>query len=789
MTTSEGRIDSPDPVLMISREDFLKLLEQNGAPEHVKRHCLAVGDTAVRICSALQKAGAAGLDPAAIRIAGYLHDVARSGKEHDTVGASLIKGMDFGSLPVSDQTRQAAADIVARHMKLFFPDRVEDADSAAIVSLADRTVREDAYVGYEARMADLLKRYEKVPEVIARVHENMERGMSLIAQIEALTGMAFSDIATGGRVDAVALLPLAERPGRYIGGEIGSIRKEWDGIAFRFCFAFPDLYEIGMSYTGMQILYGLLNTRADTLCERVFAPSGDMAQLLVERGLPLFSLENRMPLGKFDMVGFTLQYELCYTNVVRMLGQAGIPLYASDRGENDPFVIAGGPCCANAEPVSPFFDLVCVGDGEEMLPALADAFISWRKGADRNRKDDKNEFLRIASMLPGVYAPAFHKPVYTSVMAPGQMYDARDERDIDVFAYYEKEYDLPDTVERAFVNDLDRSFFPARPLVSHIESVHDRVSVEVMRGCYRKCKFCQAGYACDGVRKRSPDIIRKLVFSALENTGHDEVTLLSLSAGDYPGIEGLVTGLMEELALQNVALSLPSLRLDSLKEDTLKKIAAYKRSGLTFAPEAGTQAMRDRIGKQITEDDLLRALDIALPLGFTKFKFYFMIGLPGETNEDLDGIAALADMAVRHAKTLGAGRGEKYHFNLSVSVSNFVPKPGTPFERERGDSEEVLIEKIRYLKEAVRRVKGVGFKYHDTRMSRIEMLLAKGDRRMAEVVRYAAEHGEGFDSWREHFKYENWLDAFADKGLPAEDLYAGEERALPWSFIGHGKAY
>jgi len=405
----------------------------------------------------------------------------------------------------------------------------------------------------------------------------------------------------------------------------------------------------------------------------------------------------------------------------------------------------------------------------------------------------RTAFLRLCSKIEGVYAPGFYKPVYTRAEKTA-------------FSHYEKLYeDLPDIVGRAAVADLETAFFPVKPLVSHIESVHDRVSVEIMRGCYRKCRFCQASYACAGVRKRSPGRIKELVFDGLANTGYDEVTLLSLSTGDYPGVEELVTELMDELSAADATLSMPSLRLDSLKAGTLEKIAAYKRSGLTFAPEAGTQRLRDHIGKQLSEDDILRALGICLPLGFSKFKFYFMIGLPGETYEDIEGIAKLAGRAVLYAKELGAERGEKYRFNLSVSVSNFVPKPGTPFEREEGDSEEGLLAKIRFLKDAVRGVKGVGFKYHDTRMSRIEMLLAKGDRRLAEVVALAAQNGEGFDSWREHFSYENWLAAFAEAGLPDEDLYAGapaeglyagapteglyagQERPLPWSLIGPGK--
>ena len=759
----------------MKRKDFLKIYEELGIPEHVKRHCIAVGNAAVNICAALTESGVQGLDADAVCIAGYLHDIARTGKDHDIVGAQMLKKMSFSDYGISEESQILAASIIEFHMRRDLPTNIDDIDSTAVVMLADRITREDVHVGYKKRMEDLLRRYKDIPEVVSRVHKNMEGVLSLIDQIEETTGgRSMKDIATGGCVDIEPLLRLAERPGRYIGGEIGNIRKEWDEIPLRFCFAFPDLYEIGMSYTGMQILYGLLNVREDTLCERVFSLASDMADLLEQHDLPLFSLENRIPLARFDMVGFTLQYELCYTNVVKMLKQAKIPLYAAERGANDPFVIAGGPCTVNAEPVAPFFDIICVGDGEEALTAIADTYVAWKKGQPTASRED---FLRLCSKIQGVYVPAFYQPVF-------------DDDKVQVFSHYDKKYeDLPDQITRAFVNDLDTAFFPKNPLVSHIESVHDRVSVEIMRGCYRKCRFCQASYACEGVRKRSPERIKELLFEGLANTGYDEVTLLSLSTGDYPGIEELVNDLMNELLAVDATLSMPSLRLDSLKEDTLKKIAEYKRSGLTFAPEAGTQRLRDSIGKQLTEEDLFRALDICLPLGFTKFKFYFMIGLPGETYEDLDGIAELAGKVIKHAKALSAERGEKYHINMSISVSNFVPKPGTPFEYASGNEEEALMEKIHYLKDAVRKVKGAGFKYHDTRMSRIEMLLAKGDRRVSKAVQLAAEKGAGFDSWREYFSYDNWLNAFEEAGIPAKDLYADAKKPLPWSIIANGKAF
>ncbi|MDR3305488.1 MAG: TIGR03960 family B12-binding radical SAM protein [Clostridiales Family XIII bacterium] len=768
----------------MTRADFLAILDAHGAPEHVKRHCMKVGEVAENLAAALIKAGMGRLDMDVVRAAGYLHDIARAGKDHDLVGAGIVGALG-GEYPADAATWAAAADIVARHMKLGFPQRVEDISEAEVVSLADRMVKEDAFVGYEARMEELLRRYANIREVADRVHGNMGLALGLIAQIETLTGKTIREIAMGGCIDIDPLLRRVERPGRYIGGEINAAAKVWADAGLRFCFAFPDLYEIGMSYTGFQIIYGLLNNRPDSLCERAFAPAADMADGLSAAGLPLFTLESRRPVNTFDIVGFTLQYELCCTNVCRMLDQARIPLYAKDRGESDPFILGGGPCGANPEPMADFFDLFCIGDGEGVLEQLADLYISW----NHKRKAGlaiREGFLREASVIRGVYVPSFYAPVYTVSADPITGCETEQE----VFSHFEKLWDgAPDQINRAAAANLDEAFFPVRPVVAHIESVHDRAVVEIMRGCYRSCRFCQASYACEGVRRRSPERIKELLREQLAHTGYDEVTLLSLSTGDYPGVEQLITDIMDELAARDVALSLPSLRLDSLKENTLKRIGEYKHSSLTFAPEAGTQRLRDVIDKRITEEDIMRALEIALPLGFTKFKFYFMIGLPTETMADLDGIAELARAAVTKAKQLGRERGEQYNFHLSVSVSNFVPKPGTPIERARGGGEAELMEKIMYLKDAIRRVKGTSFKYHDTRMSRVEMLLAKGDRRAAAVIAQAARMGAGFDSWREHFRYGVWLKAFEDAGLPAEDLYARADGPLPWELIGPGKAY
>ncbi|MDR1816025.1 MAG: HD domain-containing protein, partial [Clostridiales Family XIII bacterium] len=519
----------------MTKTELAQFLEAQGAPEHVKRHCLAAGDVAVNVAAALTAAGfvkadGAPLDMDVVRTAAYLHDVARAGKDHDVVGAEIVRPLN-----------EAAGEAVRRHMKLIFPEKIADVTEAEIVSLGDRTVREDRYVGYEARMDDLLMRYGDVPEVVARVRKNMDLALGLIAQIEETCGRPFAEIAAGGTVDVAPLLRRVERPGRYIGGEVGAAQKDWnEPDAVRFCFAFPDLYEIGMSYTGLQILYGLLNAADGVLCERTFAPALDMQALMKEEGVPLFSLETRHAVRDFDLVGFTLQYELCYTNVIRMLDLAGIPVHAAERGEGDPVVVCGGPCCANPLPMAPFADLFVIGDGEEVAVRLCEAFRA------SERRDD---FLRRAAEMDGV------------ILSKAILPDSRGVGRQDAAPTVE---DGGTIVMRAVVADLDAAFFPVRPVVPHIEAVHERAAVEIMRGCYRACRFCQAGHACAGVRRRSPEKIKELLLAQLAHTGYDEASLLSLSTGDYPGIEGLVTELMDVLAPMDVALSLPSLRLDSL---------------------------------------------------------------------------------------------------------------------------------------------------------------------------------------------------------------------------------
>ena len=750
----------------MTKNDCLELLIQNETPEHVKRHCLKVSEVALNMAVALNKHGFS-FDTALVENSGLLHDIARKEKNHQEVGAEIVR-------PYSEEI----ADVISTHMTRKFPTDIKDLVEADIVALADRMVKEDEYVGFAARMAELLDRFDDVQEASEKIKLNKAQTENLINQVEDLLGKGIDSIATADQVLITGVLRHVERPGRYIGGEINSTNKKSSDVKMTFCFAFPDMYEIGMSYTGFQIIYGLLNARPDVLCERVFAPAIDMATELKERNLALFSLESHKAISSFDMVGFTLQYELMYSNVINMMKQSSISLKSSDRGDYDPIIVAGGPCTINIEPMADVFDLVCIGDGEPVLEALSDLYISWKEKRDAG-KAKKEDFLRDAAKIKGVYVPSLYTPKY----------ELNDSAGCEVFAGFEKKYDdAPDKITKSFVQDLENSFYPIKPVIPNIDTVHNRAVVEVMRGCYRSCRFCQAGYARGNVVRRSPECVMNLIDQQLANTGYDEVSLLSLSTGDYPGIEMLVTELMETLAVKDVALSLPSLRLDSLKEDTLKKIGEYKNTSLTFAPEAGTQRLRDVIDKRITEEDIFRVLEIALPLGFTRMKFYFMIGLPTETYEDLDGITALAQATIKKAKEIGYKNETKYNFQLGVSISNFVPKPGTPFQWEAGNDEAVLIEKIHYLKDAIKKVKGASFKYHDTRMSKIEMLFAKGDRRLLEAIVDATDEGCCFDSWREYFKYNVWMQAIENAGIPTDkDLYTDKDKPLPWGIIETGR--
>ena len=567
-----------------------------------------------------------------------------------------------------------------------------------------------------------------------------------------------------------SVLKQVSKPGRYSGGEYGQIIKDKEGINARFAFAFPDTYEIGMSNLGVRILYDCLNKEKDIWCERVYAPWTDMQDKMRELGIPLWAHESKDNVRDFDFLGFTLQYEMCYTTVLNMLELAYIPLYAKDRDDSFPIIIGGGPCAYNPEPVADFFDLFNIGEGEEMLVEIVRLYIDMKKAGTYTKAAFLHEAAR---SIKGVYVPS--------------LYDVTYNEDGTIKAYTPIYDDVPAVVEKRIIKDLDKVNFPDYAIMPYSEVVHDRIMLEVFRGCIRGCRFCQAGIIYRPVREKSPELLNEQAKCIFENTGYEEMSLASLSISDYTQLEKLTESLLEWTDDNMVSLSLPSLRVDSFTKELMDKVASVRSSSLTFAPEAGTQRLRDVINKNVFEEDLLRAVNVAFDAGKTQVKLYFMQGLPTETYEDLAGIPALAKSVIE-AFYANPNRNRAKAPQVTFSVSCFIPKPFTPFQWEPQDSMEVLKEKQEFVGSCVKDKK-IRYQHHDAETSRIEAVLAKGDRRLAPALALACKEGFKFDAWSEFFDYNKWISVFERCGIdPA--FYANRrnsyDEVLPWDIIDCG---
>ena len=562
------------------------------------------------------------------------------------------------------------------------------------------------------------------------------------------------------------ILPTVQKPARYTGGEWGEVKKDLQDVRVRVAFCFPDTYEIGMSNVGMRILYGVMNEMEGVWCERVFAPWGDMEAAMRANGLPLWALESQSPVKDFDMIAFTIGYEMAYSNILNMLDLAGVPLHSKDRHDLKNIVFAGGVCAFNPEPLADFVDFFSLGEGENITVEIVSLY-------DRAKIEgwSKDAFLLEVSKIPGVYVPSFYRHEYNgdgTLCAIVPLNGA------------------PEKVTKRIIEDLDNAYFPTKMIVPSTEIVHDRANLEVFRGCIRGCRFCQAGFSCRPVRKKSPEVLYRQAVETLEYSGNNEITISSLSTSDYRGLKELTDELIPYCAENKVNLSVPSLRADNFSRELMEKLQTVRKSGLTFAPEAGTQRLRDVINKNLTEEEILNTCAQAFSGGWNNVKLYFMLGLPTETDEDVLGIAELVYKVIQAWKANATNK--KRGLRVHVATAYFVPKPHTPFQWEQQITPQEYLRRCRLLKSHFYS-KSIEYDYHGPDLSRLEAVFARGDRRLGPVIEAAVRNGARLDGWDEYFNYAKWYDAFRECGID-EDFYTvrgyGEEEILPWDTIDVG---
>ena len=568
------------------------------------------------------------------------------------------------------------------------------------------------------------------------------------------------------------ILMTVEKPARYIGGEVNAVMKDKDQVDIRFAMCFPDVYEIGMSHLGIQILYDMFNRREDTWCERVYSPWPDLHKVLKEKQIPLFALESQDPVKKFDFLGITIQYEMCYTNILQILDLSGIPLSAEDRTMDDPFVIGGGPCTYNPEPLAEFFDLFYIGEGETQYFALLDLYKEW-KNSGKSRQD----FLKAAAQIPGIYVPSLYEVTYAEDGTIAKMKPICPE--------------APEKVKKQIVMDVTNTFYPEKPVVPYMKATQDRVVLEIQRGCIRGCRFCQAGMLYRPTRERDLEMLKKSAYAMLKNTGYEEISLSSLSSSDYSQLGELVNFLIDEFGSKGINISLPSLRIDAFSLDVMSKVQDIRKSSLTFAPEAGSQRLRDVINKGLTEEVILDGVGQAFEGGWNRVKLYFMLGQPTETEEDMKGIAWLAEkISERYYEVPKEQRNGKCQ--IVVSTSFFVPKPFTPFQWAQMCTKEEFLHRAYVVNHEIKEQKNkksIKYNWHEADVTVLEGILARGDRKVAKAIRSAYEKGCLFDSWGEYFHNDLWMEAFAQTGVDP-DFYTvrerSEEEVFPWDFIDIG---